>query len=46
MIVKSGNANSIENTIDVRSLPNGFYLLSLEGVNYSSVLKIVVSHEN
>ena len=46
MVVKSGNANSIQNAIDIMSLPNGIYLLSIKGVNYSGVLKIIVSHEN
>jgi hypothetical protein len=46
VVVKSGNANLAQNTIDVKSLPNGIYLLNLEGANYFGALKIIVSHEN
>lgn len=44
--MKSGSANSSQNMIDLRSLPNGLYLLSLEGVKYSGALKLMVAHEN
>tara|TARA_R110002050_G_scaffold210369_1_gene346333 strand:- start:3331 stop:4656 length:1326 start_codon:yes stop_codon:yes gene_type:complete len=46
MFVKYGKANSNQNTIDIKSLPNGIYLLSLEGLSYSGSMKVIVSHEN